>query len=136
MTDGSTRRATLLRWLPAIVWMVVIFVLSSVSGLRVSDDAAVDRPVRATAHLLAFGTLAALLLLALVGRARPRVWHVATAYALTIIYAASDEIHQAFVPGRTGRAQDVAIDAIGAAAGLSFAYLGLWLWSRVDQRQS
>lgn len=39
------------------------------------------------------------------------------------LYAATDEIHQLFVPGRSGRAFDVLIDSSGAAAGIIFAVL-------------
>jgi VanZ family protein len=35
--------------------------------------------------------------------------------AAAIAYAASDEWHQSFVPGRTATAEDVAIDGIGVA---------------------
>jgi len=59
---GTSRRW--LYWLPAIVVMAAIFLLSSQSGLRVSEDAAVDKPFRITGHLLAYALLAALLLLA------------------------------------------------------------------------
>jgi VanZ family protein len=43
-----------------------------------------------------------------------------SAFALTAVYAASDEIHQLFVPGRAGRFSDVCIDMAGAAIGLLF----------------
>lgn len=35
---------------------------------------------------------------------------------ISILYAAGDEWHQTFVPGRTGHAVDVAVDAAGVAA--------------------
>ena len=37
---------------------------------------------------------------------------------LCILYAAGDEIHQIFVPGRGARITDVLIDSIGAAVGV------------------
>ncbi len=40
------------------------------------------------------------------------------AFALALIYAASDEYHQSFVPGRGARITDVGIDSIGALIGL------------------
>jgi VanZ family protein len=40
------------------------------------------------------------------------------AWALTLLYAISDEVHQSFVPGRTARATDVAIDMVGATISL------------------
>lgn len=39
-----------------------------------------------------------------------------------IVYAATDEIHQIFVPGRGPAVRDVGIDAIGIAIGLFFAW--------------
>ena len=41
------------------------------------------------------------------------------ALALGVAYAASDELHQHFVPGRTGAPLDVAIDAVGVALGVA-----------------
>jgi len=108
--------------------MVAIFVLSSQSGLRVSEDAAVDKPFRVTGHLLAFATLAALLLLALSWGRRPRPRDAAIAFGLTVAYAVSDEWHQSFVPDRNGRLDDVVTDAIGALIGLAVAWATL-TWS-------
>lgn len=47
------------------------------------------------------------------------------AWLFAVLYAISDEVHQRFVPGRSGEVRDVVIDALGAAAGLSLA----WWWS-------
>jgi VanZ family protein len=105
--------------------MGVIFALSSVSGLRVSQDAEVDRPIRTLAHLAAFGLLAGLVLYALCANARPSVARAILAMAIATLYAAGDELHQSLVPDRSGRVQDVAIDALGALAGLAVAWLVL-----------
>ena len=120
-----------LQWVPAIAVMAVIFVLSAQSGLKVSEDAAVDKPFRITGHLLAFGTLAATFLLALSWPRRPRLRDALVAFGLTVLYGLSDEWHQSFVPDRTGRLDDVVTDAIGALAGLAVAWVGLsWLVER------
>ena len=37
---------------------------------------------------------------------------------IAILYACSDEIHQMFVPGRSGEVRDVLIDTAGAAVGV------------------
>lgn len=39
------------------------------------------------------------------------------AWGITTVYAITDEIHQLFVPGRTGRVVDVLIDSQGALLG-------------------
>ena len=113
------------RWLAVVAWMAVIFALSSVSGLRVSQDAEVDRPIRTLAHVAAFGLLGGLVLYALCANARPTIARAVLAMAITTLYAAGDELHQSLVPDRSGRAQDVAIDALGALAGLTVAWLVL-----------
>lgn len=113
------------RWLAVVAWMGVIFALSSVSGLRVSQDAEVDRPIRGLAHLAAFGLLGGLVLYALCANARPTIARAVLAMAITTLYAVSDELHQSIVPNRTGRAQDVVIDALGALVGLTVAWLVL-----------
>ena len=51
----------------------------------------------------------------------------AWAFALTVAYAAADEVHQTFVRGRHGSPVDVAIDAAGALVGLAAVR---WLRSR------
>ena len=40
------------------------------------------------------------------------------AWAWTVVYACTDEIHQLFVPGRSGQLTDVLIDSAGAGMGL------------------
>jgi VanZ family protein len=61
---------------------------------------------------------------------RPWSWKIAgAAWALTILYAASDEFHQTFVANRTGSVVDVGIDSAGAALGLGL------LWLRYRRRR-
>lgn len=45
------------------------------------------------------------------------------AFALAVVYACTDEIHQLFVGGRAGQAADVLIDAAGALVGVALALL-------------
>ena len=52
------------------------------------------------------------------------------ALALAALYAASDEIHQTFVPSRQGSVWDVLLDTAGAAFGL----LCLWTIGRLRKR--
>ena len=131
MTEPSDRARRWLQWVPAIAVMAVIFVLSAQSGLKVSEEAAVDRPFRISGHLLAFGTLAGAFLLALSWPRRPRLRDALIAFGLTVLYGISDEWHQTFVPDRTGRLDDVVTDAVGALAGLAVAWVGLgWIVAR------
>jgi VanZ family protein len=49
------------------------------------------------------------------------------ALAGVLLYSASDELHQVFVPSRTGQISDVLVDTSGAAIGLGL----LWLWKKL-----
>jgi VanZ family protein len=48
---------------------------------------------------------------------------------ITIVYAATDEYHQTFVPGRSGEIRDVLIDSIGACIGFVIFKLLLFIAS-------
>ena len=96
-------------WLPVVAWAALIFAFSSVPDLG-TGLGGWDLVLRKVAHAAEYAILGALLLRA-TGRAGP-------AFALGVLYAVSDEIHQSFVPGRAGVALDVAIDALGVAVGI------------------
>ena len=97
---------------------MLIFAFSSIPGL--SSGLECDFVLRKAAHLAEYGVLFLLLRRALRGSfgARPSCSWIAG--VLTVLYAMSDEYHQTFVPGRSGRWQDVGVDAAGAASA------GLW----------
>ena len=117
--------------MPALLWMALIFLLSSQSGLRASDDPDVDKPLRVVAHLATYAVLAGLLLYALSPLGRASLRGVLAALVLTVLYAVSDELHQAFVPDRTGNLDDLVVDAIGAAIGLAIGTMVLRSRSRI-----
>lgn len=117
-------------WLPAIAVMAGIFFLSAQSGLRVSEDVNVERPLRVSGHFIAYATLAGLLLLGLARGRQPRWWQAALAWGLAVAYGASDELHQSFVPDRMGRLNDLTVDAIGAAVGVAIAWIAFGLLAR------
>lgn len=60
--------------------------------------------------------------------ARAWSWPLARlAMCVAALYAATDELHQAFVPSRTGSAIDVLIDSAGAILGVIALYRwGIW----------
>jgi len=117
-------------WLPALAVMALIFMLSSQSGLRVSADAEIDKPFRISGHLLAYALLAAMLLLGQTAGGRPHPRDAAVTLAIALIYAVSDEFHQSFVPDRTGRVDDLVVDAAGALVGLGVAFTVLTVLAR------
>jgi VanZ family protein len=100
---------TLTHWLPVLLWAGVIFAFSSIPSLG-TGLGTWDVILRKGAHITEYVVLA-LLLVRAVGREAPAV-------ALGVVYAASDELHQAFVRGRHASPVDVAIDTVGLLLGL------------------
>lgn len=48
---------------------------------------------------------------------------------ICILYAASDEIHQYFVPGRACRLFDICVDSCGILAGVLLVWLIIWIFT-------
>jgi VanZ like family len=99
-------------WLPVAVWAGLIFTLSSIPDLG-TGLGGWDLLLRKLAHATEYAVLGLLLVRAL---GRPLL-----SFAVGTAYAVTDEIHQAFVPGRVGSPLDVAIDAAGVAVGILVA---------------
>ena len=101
--------------LAALIWAALLFWQSSSSGagsLLSFLPAGSDK----VAHFGAYAVLGALLTLAV---GKPMV-----GWVLAVAYGISDEIHQAFVPGRFASVGDLVADALGAALGaVLVAYL-------------
>lgn len=116
---GGRRRLAL--WLPPALYAAAIFAVSSISRPPEPPGPVTDKHV----HVLLYAGLSALVLRALAGGRWPGVtaWRCAAAALLAALYGASDEWHQAFVPGRSADLLDLAADAAGAigAAGLAWA---------------
>ena len=102
------------KWLPALVMMVAIFIFSNTPSTSLPNFNAADFIVKKSAHMLGYALLALSYLRAFDGDMRK--WKLI--WLLAILYAASDEFHQSFVPGRGPSVMDVGIDAIGAGLGL------------------
>ena len=133
----------LYHWLPALLWMGVIFVMSSRPSLPSHPNDTVDLVAKKAGHVTEYGVLAFLLWRAIPSckqsgvseaasgrRSKERRWPALLsfggAFVLSLLYAISDEFHQTFVPGRTGALTDVGFDVLGM-----FLALGLvWWFSR------
>lgn len=125
----------IIKYALTIVWMMGIFFMSNeiadTSSLR-SDEIVrsiqsigINAPeglltflVRKAAHISAYFVLG-ILIYSLLKEYRSHIKHLVIAsIALSMLYACTDELHQMFVPGRSGEVRDVLIDTTGAAAGV------------------
>ncbi len=110
-------------WFPVLVWAALIFTLSCVSQF--------PRPIQPIVsfdkfwHTLFYGTLGFLLARAFAGDSKDRFKNNFRLLAVlcAILYGASDEFHQHFVPHRTMSIFDLLFDGIGAS-------LGQWLYRK------
>ena len=93
-------------WFPPLLWAAVIFTLSSLETIKVTELFFWDFLIKKSAHIFEYAVL-----FTLTFRATRRNWFLT--YFLCIIYATSDEFHQSFVAGRTASVFDLAFDLSG-----------------------
>jgi VanZ family protein len=139
-------------WWPALLWAGVIFAMST-DAFSADHTASVIWPIlrwiyppitdaqfgvihffiRKSAHFAEYFVFGLLLYRGVRG---PRsgwrwTWGL-SAFGLAAVYAALDEIHQAFVASRTASAYDSLLDSIGAFFAIAF----LFLWFRLHQSKA
>jgi VanZ family protein len=109
-------------YLPAFLWMVLIFYLSSISGLKTGvESIGVEIFIRKIAHLFIYFVLTLL-----IWRILKHQWgmslnkSIVASFFFVLLYAVSDEVHQYFVDDRAGRAVDVLIDSAGSMIGVGW----------------
>ena len=118
-------------WYPSLILMVIIFVLSNFpaadsdqqSGLIVNTlttifpDLEMVKPlvtiVRKMAHFIEYALLGFFTARAFKLSKKSSWWSI----LFCVIYAATDEFHQTFIPGRSGELRDVLVDTAGATVG-------------------
>jgi hypothetical protein len=117
-------KTRLRRWLPAIILMTAIFVASSTPGNDIPGFGGWDTIVKKGGHMTGYALLTISYLYAL-GNSRKGNWLILVlAILLAVLFAASDEFHQSFTPGRISSVADVCIDALGAV-------IGTLIWPRI-----
>lgn len=112
-------RRILFAWAPAAAYMALIWTVSSIETptFPVSMFPFRDKGV----HTIEYAVLAVLVAHACVRTFEgfPR-WRVAVAAVLlTVLWGLLDELHQAFVPGRSADVLDLVADTLGALGGVS-----------------
>ena len=148
MTKANQHK--LLIMLAAVFWMAIIFKLSAQPGEQsnllstkvttlIVSLAQQFRPdvnvmslnyfIRKCAHFLAYLVLGIVVLFATRRIGYTGKKGIVFTLMLCIGYAITDELHQAFVPGRTPKLMDVLIDSSGASIGIGMFLLfieGKW----------
>jgi VanZ family protein len=115
-------------WLPLIIYMVVIFWISS----RAVPKTMLEIP-DSLLHFGAYFLLGILAVRAFAGGLvePPRRLWLWCGLAVSFVYALTDEWHQSFVPGRHASGADIIADLLGVLA----AGLGLSLFWRIPRNR-
>ncbi len=92
--------------------------------------------LRKSAHILIFATLGFFLMGAIYTYRIKLSLQIMLSTVLGLLYAASDEWHQTFVDGRTGRLLDVGIDFIGVSLGILFMLLTIRLYNKIKSKKA
>jgi VanZ family protein len=112
-----TLRTILLRWVPSLSIMGLIFFFSSLPSEKIPYYGELDYIIKKGSHALGYGLLGLSYYYAL-PRGLSRIYRWVLALIMTILFALSDEYHQSFVQGRTSSLRDVAIDCLGTIVAL------------------
>ena len=155
MTKANQRKLLIL--LAVVFWMAIIFKLSAQPGEQsnllstkvttiIVSLAKLFRPdvnvmslnyfIRKCAHFLAYLVLGIVMLFAMKRIGYTGKKGVVFTLLLCISYAITDELHQAFVPGRTPKLLDVLIDSSGASLGIGIYVLFVEnRWKELKQKR-
>ena len=144
----------------SLAWMIMIYSFSSRNGVESTGDSnqigmligktlipsfekwdegkqqqfaeRIDYPIRKTAHAMEYAVLGLFLTLAYVDINNMTRWKRFIPWILGTVYAMTDEFHQLFVPGRSGRVTDVLIDSTGVMIGVLVTY---WFVSTICRKR-
>ena len=110
-----------------VLWMGLIFCLSSIPSLGFGLGGIQEQISRKSVHVIIYGILTLLIWFSLPGLDKHLFKKIVLCGFLALIFAVGDEIHQAFVPGRSGGVKGVLADTIGIVLAL------IWLRIRFSR---
>lgn len=147
----------------AVCWMLVIFLFSAREAALSTQDSTsagllfgrllvpgfnrmdaseqtafakkAEHPIRKTAHAAEYAVLGFFFAGSYADRKRKRTAAVGVPFLMGVLYAVSDEVHQLFVPGRSGQVTDVCIDSFGVLTGTLVFLLLLRITERKQNEQ-
>ncbi len=96
----------------------------------------IDHPLRKAAHVTEFAVLGVLVSLSAGELLSDRKKQFSTALVISVLYAATDELHQLFVPGRSAEVRDVLIDGGGVLAGVVITAIAVFLMDKKQKKSA
>ena len=136
----------ILPWALVILWMALIFLFSHqpatesaemssgitriISNIIKAIASNIDlnqeslhHIIRKCAHFTIYLILGLLVHNALIGNNISTLKRILLAFLICVLYAVSDEIHQIFIPGRSGQISDVLLDSSGGLLGILILHI-------------
>jgi VanZ family protein len=104
------------RWWPPLAWAAVVVTATSIPNVSLPGPSGTDK----AGHFFMYGMLGFLVQRAATSTREVRV--LGTVMAVLALFAAADEWHQAFIPGRSADVVDWVADTTGIAAGSLVAF--------------
>lgn len=101
-------------WLPPLLWMGVIFYMSSQKSIATGGNLAADFITFKTLHVVEYAFLFLLLYRAInsISYMNSALYSVFS-FSVAMLYSITDELHQLTIPSRSGRFMDVLFDLTG-----------------------
>lgn len=122
MTSDPSGRSAVRAYGPAVLWAIAIFCASSIPSSAMPSSIVFSQD-----KLLHMGVYAVLGFFVYHGNRQWGMngWRSAAwlSFGLCVLYGASDEVHQHFVPGRSMDIFDLLADAFGVVCAIVFARL-------------
>ena len=147
-------------WILVLLWMILIFLFShqpAAESAKLSsgitekilmvinkivpklsiDQGSFSHFIRKAAHFGVYFVLGFLVVNALIISNRPkntlsRLDIFLIGLFVSVLYAISDEVHQLFIPGRSGELRDVLLDSLGSVTGIVCMLILRWTCPRKD----
>lgn len=122
-----------------MLWLLRFFHVENTDAIIQNSElySLLDFCIRKSAHFFLYTALGFLISFAFTSFPAIPIWkQTAFSILLGIFYAATDELHQYFVPGRACQVRDVAIDAAGVFLGSAFFTFLCWLRHRHKNHQT
>ena len=110
-------------WVPALIWMGIIFVFSSLPGpLPLVEPSVLKEWIGWIGHFLEYAGLAFWLYFGQVdgelAEGEVSIKVILISFLGAVAYAVTDEVHQIFVPGRMFQWLDLGVDVAAAAVSM------------------
>lgn len=101
-------------WFPPIIWMGVIYFMSSQKSISITSNPAAEFVTFKTLHMIEYAFLFFLFYRAFHSLHNIGEYsYIIYSFTIALLFSLTDELHQLFIPTRQGRIRDILFDIVG-----------------------